>query len=274
MAMTNEFKSMGSFREVADNKIEAVKGPAFLEKMHKMPGSVDYSSGANAVLVDACEEWCTEQLAKVGADPCEILATHFEDGVALSALLTALTDRKIKVRRKCKVAAQKMDNLQICIEFINYLPFDSENLSVQDFLHGNLVMIVPFVLKLIKLFDVAYLQKLRPKYKTSSPTEEIAAKIKVQEEQQVRLQQQAQQQAHPKQATVSPLWAQAQKVRPGNDTFAKLKAELDADVDRVEQVYQEETAQLPVPAPLAVEVPELIRRPSSKHIARYYVFTM
>ena len=75
----------------------------------------------------------------MGAEPCEILATHFEDGVALAALLTSLTDRKIKVRRKCRVTAQKLDNLQICIEFVKHLPFESGALSVNDFLNGNLV---------------------------------------------------------------------------------------------------------------------------------------
>ena len=52
-------------------------------------------------------------------------------------MLSALTDRKIKVRRKIKVAAQKLDNLQICIEFIKFLPFDKGELSVHDFYNGD-----------------------------------------------------------------------------------------------------------------------------------------
>ena len=57
MALTNEFKKMSSFQEVAESNIEAVKGPGFLDNLKKggLVGAVDYSTGANAVLVDACE---------------------------------------------------------------------------------------------------------------------------------------------------------------------------------------------------------------------------
>lgn len=105
-----------------------------------------------------CEEWVNIQLAKIGAEPCTDLSTYFSDGVGLAALLEAVTERKIKVKRPAKNTAQKLDNINHCLEFVSKLPMgkgSKATLSTSDFMQGNLKHIVPFVLKLIRIFDAA-----------------------------------------------------------------------------------------------------------------------
>jgi len=227
-------------------EVEAVKGKEFAGKMKQnlhldsragsisrhlklvggMVGAADYTHGANLEMTKLCEQWCTQQLAKVDASPCIDLGTHFEDGVALAHLLGALTERTIKVKTKARIVAVKLDNIQRCLDFIQKLPVDSRGLNTHDVYDGNLNQIVPLMLKLMKCFDPEFLRKLKGK---KEPATKPVATTPLAEP------------AKPAAFHPSKLWQKAQTVRPGSSVFENLNAQLESDVQRVTETYKEET---------------------------------
>ena len=147
-----------------------------------------------------CEQWCTRQLAKVGAPPCENLARHFTDGVALASLLSALTGNTIKVNKAPKMTAHKMDNIDLCLKVCSELPKFKLQATPLAIHNGDLSIITPFIMKLTRYFE------------ESSATEEPPH--------------------------VSALWQKAQAVRPGNEAYALMRAQLDADLAAIEEAYR------------------------------------
>jgi len=154
--------------------------------------------------VKKCEEWCSKQLAKVGAAPCERLAEHFVDGVALADLVSALTGRSLKVNRKPKMTAHKMDNIDVCLKVIATLPKYKVEVTPIGLHEGDLGIITPFIMKLVKYFDHNALHPAA----TEPPQH------------------------------VSSLWQQAQAVRPGNPAYTNMRAQLDADLAATEEAYR------------------------------------
>lgn len=98
--------------------------------------------------------WCTDYLSERGM-ACENLQTDFKDGLLLINLLEILSAKKLgRYNKNPLVINQKLENINLCIDFIKKEGIKLVNIGSDDINGGNLRIILGLIWTLILRFEI------------------------------------------------------------------------------------------------------------------------
>mmetsp|Transcript_28060 Transcript_28060/g.78480 ORF Transcript_28060/g.78480 Transcript_28060/m.78480 type:complete len:965 (+) Transcript_28060:126-3020(+) len=111
-----------------------------------------------AVQEKTFKTWANQYLKEAGEGQVDNVETDFQDGVLLYHLLCALDKDNVsphpKIQSNPKIKAQKLDNLNICMNMLKALGIQLTNIGAADVYDGNRKLILALLWQIILRFDV------------------------------------------------------------------------------------------------------------------------